>query len=88
VKSEDDWRLATNEAPWMHGARLRRTEYRRPSPDWDHDHCRLCWAKFAEEDVAERLDALPKGYVRDDERICQTCFEDFREHFGWSPADA
>jgi hypothetical protein len=51
---EDDWRLTREEA-WMHGAELRFREYEAPSDDWDHEHCSLCWAKFAEKKLRWKL---------------------------------
>ena len=55
-----DWRLETREEPWMYDARLRWERYRAPTPDWDHDHCALCWAKFSD---ADNIEALREGYV-------------------------
>jgi len=34
-------------------------DYAAPSKDWDHDHCKGCWAKFAELDAP---DILHTGY--------------------------
>jgi hypothetical protein len=55
-----DWRLETHEEPWMYGATFRWTKYQPPSPDWDHDHCALCTAKFMDSDAP---DVLREGYL-------------------------
>jgi hypothetical protein len=55
-----DWRLETQEEPWMYGASFRWERYRAPTADWDHDHCALCWAKFMD---ADQKDVLREGYV-------------------------
>jgi hypothetical protein len=44
----------------MHGARLRWARYQRPTEDWDHDHCALCWATFTDRDD---VSALREGYL-------------------------
>jgi hypothetical protein len=79
---DDDWRLQGQER-YLGGVMLHRATYHRPSPVWDHDHCTFCWAKFME---ADDLEILREGYTTDDEYywVCPTCFEDFRELFGWS----
>ncbi|HEX2045903.1 MAG TPA: hypothetical protein VHF23_09770 [Gaiellaceae bacterium] len=45
MEEKPDWRLETNERPWMHGARLRLARYRPPTDDeWI---CASCFADFA-----------------------------------------
>jgi hypothetical protein len=34
-------------------------DYTPPSPEWDHDHCECCWAKFA---LFEAPEILHSGY--------------------------
>ena len=48
--------------------------------DNDHDHCAFCWEKFAAYEGC-----LQVGYCTEDEEdwICEICFNDFRERFGW-----
>jgi hypothetical protein len=105
-----DWRLETREEEWMRRATLERRIFTAPAPDWDHEHCALCWEKFAE----PPQDGLREGYVHgytnrsrrvqpvegmtsfsqtgsravrsptDEAWICETCFSDFRDYFGWS----
>jgi hypothetical protein len=90
---EDDWRLSGNEGLFR-GAVFSRKAYRRWSPEWDHDHCPFCWTSFSEADSAGELEgALREGYStagppadpRDDYYwVCPSCFDDLREHLGWS----
>ena len=56
------------------------------NPEWDHDHCEFCSAKFMVEDLP---DALHQGYAtKDDYRwICERCFADFRDMFEWKVID-
>jgi hypothetical protein len=79
-----DWRIQGQER-YLTGAVLTLRPYRRYSenPDWDHDHCEFCWAKFMVEDLPE---VLHEGYCTLDEYrwICSTCFADFRERFVWT----
>ncbi|MBE5811505.1 MAG: hypothetical protein E7318_11320 [Clostridiales bacterium] len=46
----------------------------------DHDHCAFCWDKFAEYNGC-----LQEGYCTEagNNWICEACFNDFRERFGW-----
>lgn len=83
--ADGDWRL-TGQAAYLTGAVLCRRPYRRYREGWDHDHCEFCFAKFAE--PGPLPDALHEGYATLDAYrwICPTCFEDFRERFGWTLA--
>ena len=78
-----DWRLQGQEE-YLKGVELRWQIYGRypKGPDWDHDHCEFCWAKFMVEDYPE---VLPEGYTTLDEYrwICSGCCEDFKEMFEW-----
>ena len=79
-----DWRLQGQEK-YLHGVTLTRRAYRQyaSNQSWDHDHCEFCGAKFSVESLP---DTLQEGYATaDDYRwICPTCFEDFKEMFGWT----
>lgn len=83
-EAESDWRLRGQEQ-YLQGVTLVRRKYRRyaKNPEWDHDHCEFCFAKFMVEDLAA---ALHEGYATLDDYhwICGTCFEEFRERFSWS----
>ena len=60
-----DWRLQGQEQ-YLKGATLVRRLYREPrcNPEWDHDHCEFCWAKFM---LGSNPDALHEGYCTLDE---------------------
>ena len=77
-----DWRMQGQEA-YLRGATLRRRRYSARRPDWDHDHCEFCGAKFMDADFPG---VLREGYVTADgyRWICDTCFHDFRARFEWS----
>jgi hypothetical protein len=68
----------------------------RPTPTWDHDHC---WQKFCdtEHDGRDGTQSLTAGYgvhgpgtlPPEQQRecyywICPTCFNDFKDYFGWT----
>ena len=58
-----------------------------PHGNWDHEHCEFCWKKFYTKIISDHC-AL-QGYVTycaEWERevwVCEECFADFRELFGW-----
>ena len=54
---------------------------------WDHDHCEFCWETFAQEGTPR---SLAEGFATEDgyHWICRSCFDDFRERFGWSLIEA
>ena len=80
----DDWRRQGQEVD-LAGRCFEWRGYRAPSPEWDHDHCEFCWAKFMV-GVNAPPDALPDGYrtVDGDDWVCRQCFEDFRDEFGFT----
>jgi hypothetical protein len=72
------------------GATLVWKRYRAPSPEWDHEHCEFCWAKFAEAEIGD--DLLQGGYGaratspegHDDYYwICDQCADDLCGRFNW-----
>ncbi len=77
-----DWRLQGQER-YLQGAELRRSEYRPPRADWDHDHCEFCGSAFSRLGDPSHLTA---GYCTADEYrwICRDCFSDFQERFEWT----
>ncbi len=80
---DSDWRLQGQEV-YLAGVELVWRKYGQypKNPDWDHDHCEFCWAKFMVEDLP---DVLHEGYCIVDQYrwICKGCFDDFRERFRW-----
>ena len=82
-----DWRLQGQEQ-YLQNEELVRREYKQYSKEWDHDHCEFCSVKFTI--LPNEPDAQRVGYcTRDEYRwICDTCFTDFRERFGWTVRDS
>jgi hypothetical protein len=74
-----DWRL-TGQERFLAGVALRWTDWCRPRPGWDHDHCAFRWATFAEEPLPGALHA---GYPTAGHWVCPQCFADFHERFRW-----
>jgi len=72
----------TNQHEYLSGVQLAHRPWVAPSPDWDHDHCAFCWAKFA---ALGMPDSMQEGYVTLDGRhwVCDACYKDFNQSFGW-----
>jgi hypothetical protein len=72
------------------GVRLERRPYTAPRPGWDHEHCTFCWAKFMPAGAQPGdPEILTEGYVSEADRwICEGCFADFRDEFGWTVREA
>lgn len=51
----------------------------------DHEHCAFCWTT-----ISEYSGDLHEGYCTLDEYtwICPECYEDFKEDFHWTLAEA
>jgi hypothetical protein len=86
VADETDWRLS-NGGDYLKGVTLSRRSWRETRPQWDHDHCELCLAKFGDKRLP---DALHDGFTTEDEYrwICETCFNDFRGFYDWRLRDS
>jgi len=54
----EDWRYKNIQ--YLRGSKFRLARYEAPSAEWDHDHCKGCWAKFGS---LEGPDILQSGYV-------------------------
>jgi hypothetical protein len=82
---KSDWRLQGQEK-YLQGVTLVHCHYRPKNPNWDHDHCEFCGAKFM---VGDFPDVLHQGYsTKDDYRwICDQCFADFTDMFEWKVVD-
>ena len=80
--SADDWRLLNAER--LSGQEFRWKTYTTRRPDWDHEHCAGCWAKFAE---FEGPSVLHEGYAvteryekgADYEWVCHSCFDALKD---------
>jgi hypothetical protein len=81
--SVSDWRLNGQEK-YLTGVNLIHRRYRRYPKDttWDHDHCEFCAKTFTVEDFP---DTIQVGYATEDDYrwICETCFAEFKDRFGW-----
>ncbi len=75
----DDWRRQGQET-YLKGITLFHKSYHSQEKEWDHDHCEFCGEKFS-----ETGDGLKDGYATADNYhwICNACFNDFKEEFGW-----
>lgn len=62
------------------GATLERKKYS-GTPDWDHDNCDFCSAKFSDSIPG----CLTEGWTTTDNYhwICDQCFADFKDYFKW-----
>lgn len=85
MREPNDWRLR-NQFAYLQGVVLEWRAYQAFREGWEHDHCELCWDKFAEGDDA---DVLHEGYATEDELrwVCATCFVDFQHLFAWVVAE-
>jgi len=79
----DDWRLLNQES-YLLSAQLMWCAYKKPSQEWDHDHCDFCGVKFMEASDATGEDILHEGYKTvgaNDDWICKQCYQDFLDRF-------
>ena len=72
---------------YLSGVTLVRRRWSESRPGWDHDHCEFCGATFGDDRLQ---DALREGWTTPDEYhwVCDTCFSDFRDEFGWHIEEA
>jgi len=78
--TNDDWRLQGQER-YLSRATLFWRAWHQSRPNWDHDHCAFCRAKFlGRGDVP---DVLREGYTTEDEYhwVCGDCARDFAPGF-------
>ena len=76
----------TGQEGYLAGAILVRKRYQPYRDDWEHDHCAFCWKKFSDPD--------DEGYTTTEQDptganyhwVCTSCFEDFKQRFGWTVA--
>jgi hypothetical protein len=81
----DDWRLLGQDC-YLQGRHLTLRTWWPYRDGWDHDHCEFCQRPISVPPAADDPDAVVRGYVTDDDYhwVCEQCFADFREMFGWS----
>jgi hypothetical protein len=79
----EDWRLQGQER-YLQGAALRWARWWPIHEGWDHDHCEFCWVHFCD-DPLDEPDTQVEGYVTEDDChwICRSCFDDFKDRFGF-----
>jgi hypothetical protein len=80
TERDDGW--LTDQADHLIGVTLSRREWTADSVRDDHDHCALCWAKFAK---LGPFGELHVGWRTSDGRhwVCQQCVDDFKVRFQW-----
>ena len=91
--ADDDWRRMGQEKFLPPGTTFVRRPYRAYSDSWDHDHCEFCGTKLVESGspTARLADVLTQGFTTTAEHprgadyhwVCEPCFRDFAEEFGW-----
>lgn len=79
MKDQDEKCVFAGQEQWLAGVALVYRSWKAVGRN-DHDHCDICWAKFAEFE-----DCLHEGYCTPDSYywICPECFSEFKERFGW-----
>jgi hypothetical protein len=80
------------------GTRWVHKSYRLSRPEWDHDHCAFCSAKFVDDSTPQGRELLEVDesvrssgvttlaeheHGSDYHWVCDDCFEDFRAEFRW-----
>ena len=80
------------------GTELTRRPYRLYRDGWDHDHCEFCSATLVESTspAAEREHVVTEGFATTDRHskgadyywVCESCFRDFADEFGWTEVPA
>lgn len=78
--SDDDWRLQSQER-YLSNATLFWRAWHQSRPNWDHDHCSFCSAKFM--DRTDGSAVLHDGYTTENEYywVCADCARDFAQRF-------
>lgn len=75
---QNDWRLV-NQENYLKDKLVTKANFNE-TESCDHVHCAFCWEK-----IGKGLDMVHSGYrvVDGPWWICDTCFHDFKESFGW-----
>jgi hypothetical protein len=70
---------------YLQNARLKFQVWRSDRQDWDHDYCLFCQRHISVPLSADDEDAVDRGYSTKDNYhwVCETCFGDFCDQFGW-----
>lgn len=86
----DDWRIQNQES-YLLNAHLVWCSYKKPSQEWDHDHCEFCGVKFMEASDATGEDILRevcKALDANDDWICKQRYQDFSDRFRFRVVDS
>lgn len=77
---KNDWRRQGQEV-YLSNKSFTLKTYTPRSESWEHDHCEFCSAK-----ISQDSSDIKQAYSTDDNYhwVCQSCFKDFKEEFGWS----
>ena len=88
MQPEQDWRI--DNCKMLRGVALRRKKYSAPSKQWDHDHCAFCQLHISVPPPPDNEDAVESGWATEDgyHWVCEACFADFRDQFGWTVGSA
>jgi len=80
-----DWRLQLGDFHYLEGVTLTRRPWSAVNPEWDHDHCEFCLVHIGDHIFDDDPDTQLEGWTTLDlyHWVCQPCFEDFRDRFGW-----
>jgi len=73
----------------LRGLTFWRSRWVRPSSQWDHDHCAVCWTKISDERIP---DSIHEGYATGPdyteearyEWVCESCFFRLKDQVDWS----
>jgi hypothetical protein len=85
--SENDWRFLN--AEFLRGQKFRFKLYVPPRPEWDHDHCVGCWAKFMEK-AGREIEQSGYAVTAECEKgqdyywICASCFVALKDQLEWA----
>lgn len=71
---QDDWRIR-NQRTYLTNQTFSKTIFS-SVPCWDHEHCQFCFQRFVDGDFA--FSCCDDKYW-----VCEKCFSDFKEEFGW-----
>lgn len=89
--SEEEKQEWYRDTDWLHETFWRWETYRKPSPQWTHEHCVFCHQLIAELSYRSP-EALQEAWVtsfihpegdRGYEWVCPSCFEQLRDTFAW-----
>lgn len=95
AREPDRWGQSGQEDRFPPGTTMELRPYRAPRPEWDHDHCIFCWAKFMDPTLSgasrraieSDSEILTAGYTAGPdggEWVCPGCFDEFSAAFGWT----